>query len=83
MAKKASTTAEPAAPIPDGAAGIPAIEPAAYYRVEASTRFRFAAAGFGPLSRTEVSGELLTRLLASEHAGKVVRWVAVGDQPTG
>ncbi|MDC7787368.1 hypothetical protein PQJ75_13525 [Rhodoplanes sp. TEM] len=83
MAKKASTTAETAAVAPAGPAGIVTVEPAAYYRVEALTRFRFAGAGFGPLSRTEVTGELLTRLLASEHAGKVVRWGAVADQPTG
>ena len=69
MAKK--TTTEATAPTVED------IDPAAYYRVEAASRFRFAGAGFGALSQTEVSGEVLVRLLASEHAAKVARWSRV------
>jgi hypothetical protein len=47
------------------------IEPAAHYRVQASSRFRAAGVGFGPLSRTEVTGAILTQVLGGEHADKV------------
>lgn len=61
MAKK-TTPEQPAAE---------AIDPVAHYRVTAASRFHVAGVGFGPLSRTEVTGTILNQVLSSEHAGKV------------
>jgi hypothetical protein len=72
MAKKPN--AETAAAADDKPA---AIDPAAYYFVEASSRFRFSGAGFGPLSRTEVTGAILLALLASDVGGKVASYSKV------
>jgi len=67
MAKKQTTDSEAA----------PAINPEAYYRVTANARFKAFGVGFGGLSTTEVSGAALSKLLASEHAGKIESWTAV------
>lgn len=63
MAKKAN----------DGAAAVDVTEivETAYYRITSTARFRACGAGFGPQSETEVTGALLTKLLASEHANKI------------
>ena len=53
------------------------IDEAAYYRVDASTRFKAFGTGFGPSVETEVTGALLAKLLASEHAGKVASYSEV------
>ena len=51
------------------------IEPEAYYTVEVSRRIVFEGVGFGTLSHTEVKGELLARLLASDYAAVVTDYV--------
>lgn len=83
MAKKTTPTDAPAT-MPAVAqepavtpAAASAIEPEAYYRVAATGRFRAFGIGFGPSSETHVTGAILTRLLASEFAGKVSGWAAV------
>ncbi|MBK5962460.1 hypothetical protein CCR97_30355 [Rhodoplanes elegans] len=63
MAKKTTT-----APADDATA---VIDRAAYYRVKASARFKLGGIGFGAGQETEVTGAILTALLASEHAAKV------------
>lgn len=68
MAKKST---KPAAPADDTTAEI---DPAAYYRVDAKTRFRLGGIGFGPGQETEVTGAILAGLLAGEHAGKITGW---------
>jgi hypothetical protein len=74
MAKKPTSTAE----TNDASAIDPAsIDPTAHYRVVARARFKAFGVGFGGLSTTEVSGALLSKILAGEHAGKVESWTAV------
>ena len=55
----------------------PAIDPAAHYSVAVGGRFDFEGIEFGPLAQTEVLGELLDRLLASDKADKVNSYQAV------
>lgn len=47
------------------------IEPDAYYDVTVSTPFTFERVRFGPQTAAEISGTMLTRLLASENAALV------------
>lgn len=73
MAKKDTTPgADDAAPAPEAA-----IDDAAYYRVDVAGRFKVFGIGFGPLSDTQVTGEVLRKVLASEFAGKVAGYTAV------
>lgn len=73
MAKKDTTAgAEDTAPVPEVA-----IDDAAYYRVDVAGRFKVLGIGFGPQSETQVTGEVLRKLLASEFAGKVTGYTAV------
>ncbi|MBB5046797.1 hypothetical protein HNR60_001545 [Rhodopseudomonas rhenobacensis] len=58
-------------------AATPEIIADAYYAVEVSARFKAFGVGFGQASQTQVTGELLTRLLASEHAAEVASYTPV------
>lgn len=77
MAKKQTTTIDASATNEAPAPAAAEIDPTAYYRVTVTGRFRFSGAGFGPSSTTECTGAILTRLLASEQAGKVSAWAPV------
>ncbi|MBK5960653.1 hypothetical protein CCR97_20965 [Rhodoplanes elegans] len=70
MAKKTTQAAAPA----DDTTAASVIDPAAYYRVHAKTRFKLGGIGFGPGQETEVTGAILAGLLAGEHAGKITGW---------
>lgn len=73
MAKKDTTSgADQAAPAPEAV-----IDDAAYYRVDAAGRFKAFGIGFGALSDTQVTGEVLRKLMASEFADKVTGYTAV------
>lgn len=58
-------------------AAVPEIVADTYYAVEVSARFKAFGVGFGQMSETQVTGELLTRLLASEHAANVTGYTPV------
>jgi hypothetical protein len=58
----------------DAGTGAIGIDPDASYAVRVSERLSFAGAKLAPGWSTEVRGEYLTRLLASEHRDKVVGW---------